>query len=70
MEPPGEGRYEARAALEKKNREAQPQWSRPVKGGTSALAIAAAEAAQAAAMEPPGEGRYELHHRPEGLGRR
>ena len=34
MEPPGEGRYEHADALYELA-EAQPQWSRPVKGGTS-----------------------------------
>ena len=53
MEPPGEGRYEDRLTCNPLAR-VPPQWSRPVKGGTSPTGSDGR-----AAMEPPGEGRYE-----------
>ena len=35
MEPPGEGRYEAASQVPVVTSVVPPQWSRPVKGGTS-----------------------------------
>ena len=58
MEPPGEGRYEDAESLAGLPL-TMPQWSRPVKGGTSARHDRADRGHQRAAMEPPGEGRYE-----------
>ena len=37
MEPPGEGRYEERNGGSTGSSVAEPQWSRPVKGGTSLI---------------------------------
>ena len=59
MEPPGEGRYEL-LHIHKVMRTLKPQWSRPVKGGTSGRYLAYRYVGILAAMEPPGEGRYEV----------
>ena len=37
MEPPGEGRYEKRTLDWIRQAFSEPQWSRPVKGGTSVV---------------------------------